>query len=36
MIHILHDITILIVLGILLQIIENAIVSKESERNDSL
>jgi hypothetical protein len=30
-----HDITILIILGIILQYIENIIVSKESERNNS-
>jgi hypothetical protein len=30
-----HDITILILMGVLLQIIENIIVSEESERNNS-
>jgi len=30
-----HDITILILMGVLLQIIENIIASKESERNNS-
>jgi|DEB0MinimDraft_6_1074348.scaffolds.fasta_scaffold195175_1 hypothetical protein len=35
MIHIIHDLTILITLGVLLQYIETIIVSEESERNDS-
>jgi len=36
MIHIIHDLTILIILGIILNYIETIIVSKESGRNDSL
>jgi len=36
MLQIIHDLTILILLGIILQFIENVIVEKESERNDSL
>jgi len=32
----LHDLLILIILGIILQYIEKLIVEKESERNDSL
>jgi len=35
MLQIIHDLTILITLGILLQYIETIIVSEESERNDS-